>query len=302
MTVKKRTPSAYNWDNLEFDVNLLPSRLYSEGRAGEKIQFFGIHHMIVLDSETAGRDALTACRDIWVNGREASAHYGVDGDFVEQWVWDRNTAWTLANQLANRRSINIEHANKTLDLPGTENDYVVDEKTFFSGARLVAMGHILFDLKPKRNVTVQKHSSHTSTACPGPYMDRNWNRYFDLMHDIYNTAKGGRPVAPPVSNPAHSTPQPAKLSDEAVAREVILGVWGNGDVRQKRLADSGYNGARIQALVNQILSGGNKQNVDTIAREVLLGKWGNDPDRTRRLRNAGYNPALVQSRVNQLLR
>lgn len=297
-----RTPTQYNWEKLEFDVNLLPSRLYSAGRAGQKIEFFGIHHMIVLDSETAGRDALSACRDIWVNGREASAHYGVDGDFVEQWVWDKDTAWALANQKANRTAINVEHANKTLDLPGSDNDYVLDEKTFFSGARLVANGHILFGLKPQRNVTVRRHGEFTSTACPGPYMIRNWDRYFDLMHDIYNTTKGGRPVAPPVINPKPSIPQPAKLSVEGVAREVILGVWGNDPDRSKKLKDAGYNPTEVQTAVNRILGGSAPLPIDAVAREVIAGKWGNDPDRMHRLRAAGYNPAEVQGRVNQLLR
>lgn len=298
----KRNPQNYNWDKLEFDVNILPNHLYAKGRAGEQIEFFAIHHMIVLDSETAGRDALTACRDIWVNGREASATYGVDGDYVEQWVWDNDTSWSLADQLGNRRAISIEHANKTLDLPGTENDYVIDEKTFFTGARLTAMGHIHFGITPKRNDTVRKHSEFTATACPGPYMNRNWNRYFDLMHDIYNTAKGGRPVAPPVTNPTKSLPQPGKASIAVVAQEVINGVWGNNPDRPKRLTAAGYNAAAVQNEVNRILGGVARKTVDTVAREVMLGSWGNNPDRAHRLRAAGYNPAEVQGRVNQLLR
>lgn len=298
----KRQPSQYNWEKLEFDQNILPGNLWNSGRAGEKIQFFVVHHMIVLDSETAGRDALQACRDIWTGGRQASAHYGVDGDFVEQWVWDRDTAWANGNQLANRRSITIEHANKTLDMPGTENDYVVDEKTFFSGARLVAYGHLNFNITPIRNQTVRRHGEFYSTACPGPYMVRNFDRYFDLMHDIYNTAKGGRPVAPPVQNPLPSTPQPAKATPDQVAREVINGVWGNDPARSDKLRAAGYNAADIQNRVNQILSGKPTANLDQIAREVIIGRWGNDPDRSTRLRAAGYNPVEVQARVNQLVR
>lgn len=298
----RRTPSQYNWDKMEFDVNLLPSNLYEQGRAGNKIEFFAAHHMIVLDSETAGRDALTACRQIWIGGRQASAHYGVDGDFVEQWVWDRDTAWALASQSGNRRGISVEHANKTLDLPGTDNDYVIDEKTFFSGARLIAMGHILHELTPKINVTLRKHSNFTSTACPGPYMDRNWNRYFDLMHDIYNTAKGGRPVAPPVINPQPSKPQPGKLSVNEVALEVINGVWGNNPDRIGRLKNAGYDPHAVQTQVNAILNGKATKTLDAVAREVIIGKWGNDPERSNRLRAAGYNPVEVQGRVNQLLR
>ena len=297
----QRDPSKYNWDKLEFNQNILPSNLYTKGREGHKVEFFAVHHMIVLDSATAGRDALTACRNVWVGGREASAHYGVDGDYVDQFVWDADTAWSLGNWDANLRSISVEHANKTLDVPGTENDYVIDEKTFFTGARLIAYGHLAMGLTPKRGVTVRRHGEFSSTACPGPYMVRNFNRYFDLVHDIYNTAKAGRPVAPTPINPQPSKPQPAKQTVDKVAQEVIVGVWGNGADRTNRLRAAGYNPDEVQNRVNAILGGNSIKSVDTVAREVIRGEWGNDPQRSDRLHKAGYNVMEVQSRVNQLL-
>lgn len=297
-----RNPKTYNWDKLEFNQNILPGNLYSKGREGHRVEYFVVHHMIVLDSETAGRDALTACRNVWVDGRAASAHYGVDGDYVEQFVFDGDTAWSLGNWDANLRSISVEHANKTLDMPGTDNDYVVDEKTFFTGARLIAYGHLSFNLVPKRNVTVRRHGEFSSTACPGPYMVRNFNRYFDLVHDIYNTAKAGRPVAPAPVNPQPSKPQPAKADPDRVAREVVQGVWGNGNDRVNKLRAAGYDPADIQNRVNLILGGGLRKSLDTVAWEVIRGEWGNDPERSDRLHKAGYNVVEVQSHVNQLLR
>ena len=45
---------------------------------------------------------------------------------------------------------------------------------------------------------------------------------------------------------------PAKKTNEAIAREVIQGKWGNGVDRRKRLTDAGYDYATIQALVNKL--------------------------------------------------
>lgn len=297
-----RTPENYNWEKLEFNDMLLPDNLYNKGRAGNRIEYFTIHHMIILDNETKNESPLVACRNVWINGRQASAHYGVSGDFVGQYVWDDDTAWSNGNLESNRRSLAVEHANKTLDLPGTENDYLVDEKTFFTGARLIANGHHRFNLKPRKNVTVRRHGEFSSTACPGPYMNRNYNRYFDLMHDIYNTIKVGGAVAPVPSTPVMGSSLPARSSLEDVAKEVINGVWGNGTARFNALKSRGYDPKTVQDKVNEILNGVPTKTLDTVAREVILGTWGNDPKRSQRLRAAGYNPVEVQARVNALLR
>ena len=296
-----RKPDQYNWDKLEFNETLLLPRNFSK-RQG-KIQFFVVHHMIVKNRDVHSNDANRACYDIWIRqGRPASAHYGVDGDFVDQFVYDGNAAWANANLWANHNSIAIEHANATLDEPGTHNDYVIDDRTFFNGARLIANGHILFGIAPKRNESVRKHSNFTSTACPGPYMDRNWNRYFDLMMDIYNEIRNGRPL-PPVEHPKRSTPQPAKLGNDKIALEVIQGVWGNGADRVNRLRNAGYDPAAIQNIVNGMVgSSSNRKSLEQIAQEVIRGNWGNGSDRFHRLQKAGYNPHDVQRIVNRLLR
>lgn len=293
-----RQPHEYNWRELEFNETLLLPRNYSK-RTGT-IQFFAIHHMIILNRNKNDNEANRACYDTWINqGREASANYGVDGDFVDQFVYDGNAAWANANYWANHNCLSIEHANATFDEPGTNNDYVIDDRTFFNGARLVANGHLKFNITPKRNVTVRKHKEFYATGCPGPYMDRNWDRYFDLMMDIYNQIKAGRPM-PKVENPQRSTPQPAKLSSNQVALEVVRGMWGNGQDRVNRLRASGYNPVEVQKMVDELMAPARKS-VDAVASEVLKGAWGNGSDRYYRLKKAGFDPDAVQRRVNQLL-
>lgn len=97
--------------------------------------------------------------------------------------------------------------------------------------------------------------------------------------------------------------QPSKSIDE-VAREVIKGLWGNGNDRKNRLQAAGYDYNAVQNRVNDILSGGSskpQKSIDQIAREVIRGDWGNWAERKRRLEAAGYDYNAVQARVNQLL-
>lgn len=48
--------------------------------------------------------------------------------------------------------------------------------------------------------------------------------------------------------------EPPKKSVDEIAQEVINGLWGNGEDRQKRLTQAGYNYQEIQTRVNQILA------------------------------------------------
>ena len=45
----------------------------------------------------------------------------------------------------------------------------------------------------------------------------------------------------------------AKKSVTTIAKEVIAGKWGNGDIRKQRLADAGYDYKAVQKKVNELL-------------------------------------------------
>ena len=53
-------------------------------------------------------------------------------------------------------------------------------------------------------------------------------------------------------NAADVQPVTKKSLDE-IAREVIRGDWGNGDVRKKRLIEAGYNYSEVQARVDKLM-------------------------------------------------
>ena len=108
------------------------------------------------------------------------------------------------------------------------------------------------------------------------------------------------PATPAPSKPAATS---GKSVDE-LAREVIRGDWGNGNIRYQRLTTAGHDYDQIQARVNQLLGITPKpagKSIDQLAREVIRGDWGNGQQRYNRLTNAGYNYNTIQARVNQLL-
>lgn len=55
----------------------------------------------------------------------------------------------------------------------------------------------------------------------------------------------------PVNKPSASK----KKSNTTIAKEVIKGLWGNGEIRKKRLTEAGYSYTAIQKEVNRLLKG-----------------------------------------------
>ena len=99
-------------------------------------------------------------------------------------------------------------------------------------------------------------------------------------------------------------PSTSKKSIDEIAREVILGRWGNGKERKNRLTAAGYDYDAVQSRVNQMLGKTpqpSKKSIDEIAREVILGRWGNGKERKNRLTAAGYDYDAVQKRVNEIM-
>jgi len=97
--------------------------------------------------------------------------------------------------------------------------------------------------------------------------------------------------------------QPARLSNEQVAEQVLAGAWGNGPDRRNRLVGAGYDYNAVQSIVNQKLGQTNlgKKSNEEIANQVLQGSWGNGPERKQRITAAGYDYAAVQAIVNRKL-
>ena len=135
----------------------------------------------------------------------------------------------------------------------------------------------------------------------GVTTDQNY-AYKDYPSIIKSLGKNGYSGG---STPA-PTPTPGTKSVEELAKEVIQGVWGNGDARKTALTNAGYDYSAVQKRVNEILGSNTstepaKKSNEEIANEVIAGKWGNGQDRVNRLTQAGYNYDAVQAIVNQKL-
>ena len=76
------------------------------------------------------------------------------------------------------------------------------------------------------------------------------NGNVDMNKMVKDIIQGSKPI-----------PAPAKKSNEEIAREVISGVWGNGQDRKTRLAEAGYDYNAIQRIVNSKL-GGSTPNIE----------------------------------------
>lgn len=120
--------------------------------------------------------------------------------------------------------------------------------------------------------------------------------YVDYPKVIKESGKNGYTA----TDTGSTTSTVKKKTIDKLAREVIDGKWGNGDVRKQKLTAAGYDYIKVQAKVNELLS--KKKSITEIAKEVIAGKWGNGTDRARRLAAAGYDYNTVQKKVNELLK
>jgi hypothetical protein len=89
---------------------------------------------------------------------KASAHYGISGTRIYQWVREDAVAYHAGNYEVNQCSIGIEHDGNP--------DKPVDEETYRSSARLIASLCVKYNI-PLNREHIIKHSEVKATQCPG---------------------------------------------------------------------------------------------------------------------------------------
>ena len=200
----RRNPEQYNWKKLEFDEKLLTKHFTPQ--SSKQVKFIVVHHMTIIGHGTGS--ALDACWSTWQR-REASAHYGVDGNLVRQFVWDKDYAWATGNFAGNRDGISIEHANSAAG-----PSWTVGEVTWKTGARLVGHLHHFYKMgRPVKDKTVRKHGSFVATACPGPHLGGAiWGAYVAEAQRVYDS------LVSPVPDP-EPQPDPEPTGDAYVVKE-----------------------------------------------------------------------------------
>lgn len=175
---------------------------YTQGRAGQKIQFITRHHLMYIGEGESVVD------EIW-NYRPASAHHviGPTGRWV-QTVYDNDTAWANASQWANQRTIAIEHSNNSGRAHGNDfhpDSWNISNETIISGARVAAAYCLYFNLgRPVYGKNIRDHFEFTATGCPvhlsGPRAGNGFGgragkyhqQWMDEAQRFYDELKAGK--------------------------------------------------------------------------------------------------------------
>lgn len=126
------------------------SNNFGKGRNSEKVKYI-VLHWIAGTLESA--DATFANPN-----RKASAHYGIGGNTIHQYVKEEDTAWHCGNLTKNRQSIGIEHEGGP-ELP-------ISEATIQTSIKLVADLCKRYTI-PADRTHIFKHSEIKPTQCPG---------------------------------------------------------------------------------------------------------------------------------------
>lgn len=137
---------------------------YNVGREGNKVQGIVVHHAASTSLDSIGSTFARAYR----NG---SAHYGVGGNQIHQYVDENNTTWHCNNWWGNLRTVSIETTNST----GAPN-WEIAPDTFETLVKMVAdiaKRNNLGKLWVNPNADMPTLSGHkdwygASTVCPGP--------------------------------------------------------------------------------------------------------------------------------------
>lgn len=246
---------------------------FTSGREGNKPQYIVIHHWGV-DGQSFWGVVNWLCRQ----GGGSSAHYVVEAGKVACIVDPDDTAWHAGNWWYNLRSIGIECRPEMTD------------------GDLATVAELIREIwKVYGKLPIIGHKDIVATACPG--------RYYAKLSTLKSMAESGNISAPPAP-----TPKPkANKSVNTLAKEVLQGMWGNGQARYDALRRAGYDPDIVQNAVNMRVLGTTQpitpkasKSPSDVVREVLRGDWGVGSDRVARLTNAGYDYNAVQAEVNRL--
>lgn len=198
---------AYNWNKLEFKNYWMKKHYSKRSRTNKK--YVVIHHATVVGNGGKSYAGLKTIYNIWQT-RRASAHYGVDGGLVAQYVPDRDYAWATGNTAGNEYGISIEHCNSTAG-PG----WKVATKTWKTGAKLTAYIHKRYGMGRPSRKTVKMHKDFYNTACPGPFLSKKLKAYIKESQKVYDAITGSKPPKKKKSKPKKASNKPKASSKKA---------------------------------------------------------------------------------------
>lgn len=171
--------------------------------------------------------------------RKASCNYGIGKDGrIGMYVEEKDRSWCSSNAANDHRAITIECASDT------KHPYTINDKVYKSLIKLlvdICKRNDIEELKwkadkkligktDKQNMTV--HRWFANKACPGDYIYKRLDQIAKEVNLKLN---------------------PPKKSIDEIAREVLNGLWGNGQERKDRLTKAGYDYPSVQRRVNELI-------------------------------------------------
>lgn len=242
-----------------------------------KINKITVHHM-------AGNLSVQTCGNIFAKmSSEASANYGIDTNgLVGLYVEEKNRAWTSSNFTNDNQAITIEVAND-----GGAPDWHVSDKA------LNKLVELCVDICKRNNIkklnytgdasgNLTRHNMFINTCCPGPYLQSKlpwlanevnkrleskksiteiakeviqgkWGNGIDRKNKLTSAGYNYDAVQSAVNKLVSNKTVATKKSVEQIAKEVIQGKWGNGEIRKQKLTAAGYDYNAVQQKVNELL-------------------------------------------------
>ena len=171
--------------------------------------------------------------------KKASANYGIGADGrIGMYVEEKDRSWCSSNGANDHRTITIECAS---DL---KPPYAINSKVYEALIDLCTdickrnnikepkwkADKSLIGKIDKQNMTV--HRWFANKSCPGDYIYNHLGQIAKEVNERLSTQK---------------------KSVDKIAREVINGLWGNGQERKDRLTKAGYDYSSIQRRVNELI-------------------------------------------------
>ena len=256
----------------------------------------------------------------WLINRDKAlgiAHYYCNRNTIARVVDTVNMGYHTGDWWSNCRSIGYEVCES---MKVSDEEFLQNEDVTL----MQATEDLLFYGLPINTNTVRLHHEFVPTTCPHRSLELHGGttesvknyfvsrmQYFASLGSTVDEMLGQVASEPTVQENVQAgkpTQQPSggDKSVEEVAKEVLQGLWGNGEERFNNLTNAGYDAQAVQDRVNAILNSEEPSNtdnsdLDSVVNEVLQGLWGNGQERYDRLTNAGYNAQDVQDRVNGLL-
>ena len=207
----------------------------------------------------------------WLRYREKSlgiAHYYCDRDAIVRVVDTYNIAYHTGDWWSNIRSIGYEVCES---MKVSDEEFLQNEDITL----MQATEDLLYYGLPITTDTVRLHHEFVPTSCPHrslalhggttesvkDYFVTRMTEFAELgstVEEMLAAIGNGTEENDDMTNNEQTTPEEEKPStektNEDIADEVILGLWGNGEERKRRLEEEGYDYDAIQEIVNIKLS------------------------------------------------